>query len=835
VVNTIGSKGVTMMSTDPSISVEPSPGQTIPQDPLTFLRWLYGDDAPGWLTISTFDSQPTQWFPAHQLDQVATYCQAIARRYNCYFGLGLREEQLADGRGESADVLGIPCFWIELDIKHPVHTKANLPETLDQAIALVEEAIPLKPSVIIDSGYGGHFHWLLRELWCFEDDRDRQAAYHLLHRLQATIQAVAKRHGWDVDSTFDLARVLRVPGTYNRNVPDAPKPVRIIEADPDRRYNPSDFQQHLIDVEELSYHRTTYETFDGALPPIELASLKIPTWLKTLIRYGEDVNSAKPYPSRSEALFDAVQGLLKAGVDDQIIMSVSLDSRHAISEKPREKGRAWLASEITRARAKLDGHRPTDTSAREPETSEASDIGDDESQRSEPPIKLPWSDQSNAEILVQWYGQHMHCCDAWDCWLTWDRGRWKVDDTGRVMRFAKRTIKRLLGQLDTMKGEAEKKALLTHIKRSLSMHSLEAMVKSARSEPGIAVTPEMFDQDPWLFNVKNGTLDLRTGELRRHQRNDLLTKMSPVVYDEYAECPLWMKFLGEIYAGDQELITFIQKATGYTLTGITREQVLFICHGTGTNGKSTQIRVMSALMGEGQYALKTNLRAFTEATSQRQPTSIEYYIAKLHNVRLAYASEGEEGAKFSEGLIKDVTGGEPITGRHPYGRPFTFQPLFKLWFGTNHEPTISGTDPAIWRRPRKIPYTVNFEDRKDETLFDKLAQELPGILRWAVKGCLLWQINGLEPPKAVKDATTAYRRAMDIVGRFIEERCILAPYAKVESTTLYQAYVKWCDDNGETALSQRKLAGQLHERGLKNDTKNDVTRRIQWTGIDLEK
>jgi putative DNA primase/helicase len=451
-----------------------------------------------------------------------------------------------------------------------------------------------------------------------------------------------------------------------------------------------------------------------------------------------------------------------------------------------------------------------------------------------PSTTIPWSDQKNAELLVKWYGRHMRYCEAWGCWLTWEQGRWKIDETGRVMRFAKQTIKRLLDHLDNIESEAERKALFTHIKRSLSMHSLDAMVKSARSEPGISVTPEMFDRDPWLFNVKNGTIDLRTGELRQHNRDDLLTKMSPVAYDAEADCPLWKKFLSEIYDGDEELIAFFQDAFGYTLTGITREQVLFICHGPGCNGKSTQIRVMKEIMGEGEYALKTNLKAFTEATSQRQPTSIEYYIAKLHNVRLAYASEGDEGAKFSEGLIKDVTGGEPITGRHPYGRPFTFQPLFKLWFGTNHEPIITGTDQAIWRRPRKIPYNVNFEDRKDDTLFEKLTQELPGILRWAVMGCLLWQEHGLKLARAVKDATDAYRQAMDVVGRFIAECCVLIPSTKVDSTALYQAYVKWCADNGETALSQRKLAAQLHERGLKNDSKNEVTRRIQWTGIGLE-
>jgi hypothetical protein len=342
-------------------------------DVLTFLHWLYGDDAPGWLTVSTFDSQPTQWFPAHQLDQVATYCQAITRRYNVYFGLGLRQEQLEDGRGESADVLGIPGLWVELDLKHAVHTKVNLPDTIDEALSLVHEALPLGPSIIIRSGYGLHVYWLFRELWIFEDAEDRQAAYHLLHRLQSTIQGVAKLHGWEVDSTFDLARVLRIPGTLNRKVADDPQLVTIIEADPDRRYNPSDFSEYLIEVDETTSQQTTGEAYAGDLPLVELHTLKIPTWLKTLIRYAEDVNAGKPYPSRSEALFDAVQGLIKAGVDDQTTMSLLLDSRHAISEKPREKGRTWLAGELARARAKLNGHRSTATSTPEPEASEPAD------------------------------------------------------------------------------------------------------------------------------------------------------------------------------------------------------------------------------------------------------------------------------------------------------------------------------------------------------------------------------------------------------------------------------------------------------------------------------
>jgi putative DNA primase/helicase len=449
--------------------------------------------------------------------------------------------------------------------------------------------------------------------------------------------------------------------------------------------------------------------------------------------------------------------------------------------------------------------------------------------------QTPYSDQYNAEAFVKAHGQNVRYCEDWDRWLIYDGKRWKIDNTGEVMRLAKHTIKTMAAQLVEIQGEAEVKAFLAHIKRSLSMRSLEAMVKCARSEPGIPVTPDAFDRDPWLFNVQNGTIDLRTGELYDHRREDLLMKVSPVPYLTDATCPLWEKTIHEIYAGDEELIRFDQKVSGYTLTGDTREQIVLICHGSGANGKSTKQSIIREIMGEGEYALRTNIKAFMESTAHHQPGSVEYYIAKLHNVRFAYASEGEEGARLSESLIKDVTGGvDHITGRHPYGSPFSFRPRFKLWLATNHEPVIRGTDPAIWRRTRKIPFTVSFEGREDKELFDKLRQELPGILRWAVKGCLLWQMHGLEPPKAVKDATVAYRRAMDVVGRFIEDCCTVAPYAKVESTLLYQAYVQWCTDNGEQALSQRKLAERLRERGLRNDGQRDsITRRIMWEGIGL--
>jgi hypothetical protein len=348
-----------------------------PADAFTFFRSLYGDDAPGWLTISaipkTFDYMVTEWFPGHALTAAARYVKARREDADVYVGLGLRKEQRKEGRGESQDVLGIPALWVELDFKHPAHKKLNLPESLDALLALLKEAIPLPPSIIILSGHGVHIYWLFRELWIFTDDEDQAAAAHLLRRLQATVKTTAALHGWDIDTTSDLARVLRVPDTMNWKIPDHPEPVRVLEADPDRRYNPHDFDAYLVDIEATTGGYTTHEAIDGELQPIDLQALNIPAWLKYLIRVGTDPDYAGKHPSRSEAEYKAIQELIKAGIDDLTIMSLMLDPRNAVSEKPRQRGRKWLASELARAHAKLNGHQRRAASAPEPEPSEAHD------------------------------------------------------------------------------------------------------------------------------------------------------------------------------------------------------------------------------------------------------------------------------------------------------------------------------------------------------------------------------------------------------------------------------------------------------------------------------
>jgi len=312
------------------------------------------------------------------------------------------------------------------------------------------------------------------------------------------------------------------------------------------------------------------------------------------------------------------------------------------------------------------------------------------------------------------------------------------------------------------------------------------MLSLAESEPGIPIAPDQFDTDPWLLNCLNGTIDLKNGELRPHNRDDLITRMVPVEYDAKATCPLFLKFLDRIMGGNQSLISFLQKILGYSLTGSTREQCLFFLYGLGANGKSTLLNIVQSLWGD--YATRTSSETFLA----KKPGSIPNDVAALRGARLAIAVEVEQGRRLAEVLVKEMTGGDTISARFMRAEWFSFKPQFKILLAANHKPIIRGTDFAIWRRIRLIPFTVQIpKEEQDRDLPEKLSAELPGILNWAVAGCLQWHFGGLELPKEVDDATQDYRAEMDVLGGFIAERCIVDPGADATAAELYKSYTVW--------------------------------------------
>jgi putative DNA primase/helicase len=456
------------------------------------------------------------------------------------------------------------------------------------------------------------------------------------------------------------------------------------------------------------------------------------------------------------------------------------------------------------------------------------------------------TDLGNAKRFVAWFGQDLRYCPAWKKWLIWDGRRWAVDTKGRVVQLAKQAVRVMYVWASKIIAEAVKIAdpvrrdarveygedLANFARRSESRYRIEAMIALAQTEARIPVTPNELDADSWLLAVENGTVDLRTGQLREHRREDLITKLAPVNYDPSAICPTWLQFLERVMAGDADRIHFIQNAVGYALTGSNREQVIFILYGLGANGKSTFLTVLLNLLGD--YGMTTP----TDTLLAKKNEGPRNDLARLKGARFVCAVETEDGKRFAEALVKQMTGGDRIAARFLYGEFFEFEPDFKVFLAVNHKPMIQGTDHAIWRRIRIIPFDVTIPDEEqDKTLKDKLVAELPGILRWAVEGCLMWQREGLGSPEAVKAATGAYRSEMDVFKQFVGECCELGEGKDTSAADLYEAYRTWCDDMGvRYPLSKQEFGKRLLELGLEpaRDRGGDEgeLRRV-WRGIGL--
>ena len=351
------------------------------------------------------------------------------------------------------------------------------------------------------------------------------------------------------------------------------------------------------------------------------------------------------------------------------------------------------------------------------------------------------------------------------------------------------------------------------------------MLFFAKARSGIPVLPDELDRNTWLLNCENGTIDTRTGRRREQKRADLITKRSPAHFDPHATCPRWLSFLERIMDGNQNLVDFLQRAVGYSLTGATGEQVLFFLYGTGANGKSTFLDIIYEVLGDYASATPTST-LLSKAGSDTIPND----IARLKGVRFVSAVETEDGRRLAESVLKQITGDKRISARFMRGEWFDFKPECKLWLAANHKPVIRGTDDGIWRRIRLIPFTVSIPpEEQDHTLFEKLVTELPGILNWALQGCVRWQREGLGLPMEVKTAIATYREEMDTLADFFAECCTVEKHAMATARELYTRYTLWCEDNGERPERQKAFGMRLSERGFRR-VKNSI---IIWHGVGL--
>lgn len=420
-------------------------------------------------------------------------------------------------------------------------------------------------------------------------------------------------------------------------------------------------------------------------------------------------------------------------------------------------------------------------------------------------------------------GEAMYC-QQMRKWLLWDGTRWRIDETKEILMKAKAANYQLMIHANRSEDETIRRKRMHFLLKSESQHKIKAMLDLAGAE--LPVTPSQLDTDPWLLNLQNGTLDLRTMELLKHDPSNLITKLVPVDYDQDAECPLWDSFLNRIIDGNDDLILFLQKAVGMSLIGEQREHVLFILYGTGANGKSTFLNTIRSLLGD--YSMETP----TETLMAKRQDTIPCDVARLRGSRFVSAVEAGEGRRLNEVLIKQLTGNDTVAARYLYGEYFEFAPQFTLFMATNHKPIIKGTDHAMWRRIRLIPFQVSIpEDEQDKELPAKLLKEGSGILLWALSGLMTWEREGLGNPEKVKVATSQYRADMDTLGAFLQECCTIKEGACVRNKQLYEVYESWCEENKEKPLSMKALSMSLKERGFDNVKKREGR---QWDGIELK-
>ncbi len=441
------------------------------------------------------------------------------------------------------------------------------------------------------------------------------------------------------------------------------------------------------------------------------------------------------------------------------------------------------------------------------------------------------TDLGNTRRLVALYGADFRYLAPDGPFLTWDGARF-ADDSGEIQleRWAKETVCSMYPEAaySYADDKVQRQALIKHATQSESARALRAMVTLARSEPGVPVRPDQLDANPWLLNVLNGTLDLRSQQLHPHRREDLITKLVPINYESAAACPTWLAFLDRVLDGNQRLVGFMRRYIGYALTGSTREQVLAIGYGQGANGKTTFVRAAISILGDYGQSVPMDTFLASRHTDTARPD-----LARLRGARLVAAVESESGRRFAEALVKQVTGGDVVVARRLYREHFEFTPAFKLVIATNHRPTIRGTDNAIWRRVRLVPFTVTIPpEERDPELPDKLLEERAGILAWAVEGCAEWQQIGLDPPDDVRAATDAYRRDMDVLGGFISDRCTVSSDARATAGALYEAYLTWAHQAGEKAASRRAFGLALAERGFEQG-RSGKEREREWIGIAL--
>jgi putative DNA primase/helicase len=392
-------------------------------------------------------------------------------------------------------------------------------------------------------------------------------------------------------------------------------------------------------------------------------------------------------------------------------------------------------------------------------------------------------------------------------WYQWSSTHWRRLDVPAALHYAREIGRRL--------GSGKKAICKASVAKGAEVF--------AQADPEHAVTSAIWDNDPWLLGTPKGTLNLKTGKMHQPRPSDFITKLTGCNPDS-REPELWMRFLNDATRGDVGMMTYLQRIAGYSLTGLTTEHALFFIYGPGGNGKSVYLNTLVHILGD--YAVSAPMDTFTVSRFTGHPTD----LAMLKGARLVTASETEEGKAWAESRIKALTGGDPITARFMRQDFFTYQPHFKLLFAGNHQPKVSAVDPAMRRRFNMLPFTFR-PDKPDDVLEEKLREEAPRILGWALKGCLDWQLHGLGRPASVIEATDDYFAAQDVFAQWIEDRCETGASMWELPAALFRDWSAYAREHGEAAGSMVTLAEKLEKHGFRKRRSSGIR---SYVGLKLK-
>ena len=777
---------------------------------------------------------------------VADIQGAVAEGQDAYLSAAA-QWRIPTRRGTAADAGALIGFWLDIDRKGPGHEA-------DQDLLFDEEELetflalfPFPPTITIDSGGGWQLWWMLEEPFLIDSPEPRREAKRMVEDWHRHFSALAMSMDRKIDKVSDLARVLRPPGTFNFKV-QPPRPVHLLEFDADRRY-PLEDLLGLIEpggpasVDAPASSKDPPEGFVFGDPTDDRVGSRFNRWVRDEVGIVEWVQDERfgYHSPRSPRLASLGDGTEVKAVD-LTRRTKDANKGHSITVFP-ESGYVWLFS-LGDAPSSVDTWRSYDplglltawvhggdfASAIKAILAEHPDWATADSE-------IRFTDTANAERLHLLHGESIRWINTWSSWMVWDGSRWVIDHQGVMVHELAKDISRSYFKLLAEKDfTGDRKEWSKWANQSANRHRIDGAVWLARGMKGIVIDHEQLDADPWLLNVINGYIDLHDGSHHPPDRSKLMTMRANVVYQPSAWAPLWDRCLTQWFP-DPEVRAYFQRLCGAAIVGEVRDHILVFAFGTGANGKGTVFLVLGRILGD--YFEVPHKSLLVESRFEQHPTA----IASLFRKRLVVAAETDRRVPLSEALVKNLTGGDPLTARRMRENFWQFIPNHTLFLQTNFLPAVT-IDPAMWRRIRVLPFEARFEgDNQDKELAGKLLAEAPGILNWLIEGALAWQEIGIGDatlPASVLEATAAYESSEDLVSRWLKE-CgwkIVDPRTggRTMASVLVESWAEWVLAVTGEPRRFNEVARALENRGCEKATTRQIVnnRRQQityWEGI----